>query len=362
MALSITRDSGPHSQELTDSNSIDRLSRHEDSDFSFEGFPDPQADPEAVLTGPGFSLCSPPSSVGLAPASRGVVLSVSASSGCQLMRSLQLRLNVSGSHLLDDDPVSWDDSCLPDFRWWSDVSHLQAGLPLGSPRLSLFLFTDASDSGWGASLGDDHLSDSWPPDCSSFSVNHRELLAVLFAVRGFLLSLRGQLVALYAHNTTALAYLKKWGGGGHHSQTLNSVAQVILRFCESHRIRLLPQFILGKLNVLADLLSRKSQVLLRMDPVLGGIPPASSPVAIHHRLVRDCSESPSPGLLLTHGGSTVSRHGCDAPVVGRAPGLCLSSFRPDPSCSCQGSAIEGVGANSCSSVLDSTPLISGPSG
>ena len=77
------------------------------------------------------------------------------------MRSLQLRLNVAGSLLVDSDLISWDDSCLSDLRWWSDNSHLQAGLPLDTPRPGLFLFTDASDLGWGASLGDDHLSGSW---------------------------------------------------------------------------------------------------------------------------------------------------------------------------------------------------------
>ena len=133
-----------------------------------------------------------------------------------------------------------------------------AGLPLGSPQPSLFLFINASDSSWGASLGDDHLSGSWSRICYDFSINHLELLAVLFAVRGFFPNLRGRHVALYADNTTALAYLRKQGGT--HSQSLKSVAQVILWFCEEHQIHLLLQFIPGKLNVLADSLSCKSQV------------------------------------------------------------------------------------------------------
>ena len=48
---------------------------------------------------------------------------------------------------------------------------------------------------------------------------------------------------------------------GTHSSTLNSVAQAILRFCEDNQIRLVPQFVPGHLNVLADSLSRRSQVL-----------------------------------------------------------------------------------------------------
>ena len=117
----------------------------------------------------------------------GVMSSMSALvPGARLrMMSLQLRLNVAGSLLLEDDLVSWTDCCLPDLRWWSDVSHLQAGLPLGEDRPDLFLFSDASDTCWEASLGDDHLSGSWSPLCSQFSINHRELLAVLYAIRSF---------------------------------------------------------------------------------------------------------------------------------------------------------------------------------
>ena len=43
--------------------------------------------------------------------------------------------------------------------------------------------------------------------------------------------------------------------------TLNSLAQAVLRLCEDHRIHLLPQFIPGRMNMLADSLSRRSQVL-----------------------------------------------------------------------------------------------------
>ena len=175
------------------------------------------------------------------------------------MRSLQLRLNAAGRLLPNSAAVSWDDSCLEDLRWWSEESHLLVGLPLGLPRPDLSLFTDASDSGWGASLEDDHLSGSWPPHCSVYLINHRELLAVLYGVQGFLPLLRDQSVSLFADNTTALSYLRNQGGT--HSSMLNSVAQAVLRLCETNYIRLLPQFISGKLNVLADSLSHRSQVL-----------------------------------------------------------------------------------------------------
>ena len=45
------------------------------------------------------------------------------------------------------------------------------------------------------------------------------------------------------------------------SSTLNAVAQAILCLCKVNAVRLLPQFVPGKLNVLVDSLSRGSQVL-----------------------------------------------------------------------------------------------------
>ena len=95
------------------------------------------------------------------------------------MRSLQLPLNSAGRLLPYSDSISWDASCLEDLWWWSNESHLFVGLPPSLSHPSLSLFTDASDSGWGAFLGDDHISGSWSPHCSSFSINHRELLVVL---------------------------------------------------------------------------------------------------------------------------------------------------------------------------------------
>ena len=176
------------------------------------------------------------------------------------IQSLQLCLNSAGRLLPDSDSVSWDASCLEDLLWWSDESHLLVGLPLGLSHPSLSLFMDALDSGW---RGPPSTTTTCPArgllTCSQFSINHWELLAVLCGIKGFLPLLRDQSVSLFANNTTALAYLRNQGGT--HSSLLNSVAQAILRLCEANRVRLVPQFIPGRLNVLADTLSRRSQIL-----------------------------------------------------------------------------------------------------
>ena len=209
------------------------------------------------------------------------------------MRSLQLRLN---SLLPDSSSVSWDESCCADLRWWSEESHLLVGLPLGLPHPELALYTDASDSGWGAFLADDQLSGLWSPEFSNFLINHQELLAVLYGVQGFLPVLRGRSVSLFADNTTALSYLRKQGGT--HSSTLNTVAQTILPLCEDHRIQLVVQFVPGS----PERSCRFSQSALaglgiRMDPLSSGILGVASPLASNHRSVRDFLECSSPSVL-----------------------------------------------------------------
>ena len=82
---------------------------------------------------------------------------------------------------------------------------------------------------------------------------------MLYAVCRFLPSLWGRVVLVYSDNTTPLAYLREQGGT--RSSTLNAVAQSLLHLCESNSVRLLPEFVPGRLNVLADSLSRRSQVL-----------------------------------------------------------------------------------------------------
>ena len=81
LALSSAGDSCESPQELFGSESDSGLSRHDDHDFSFEGFPNPQTDPEVVGSSPGLSLRPPSSGIGLASVAGRHVLNVSVGSG-----------------------------------------------------------------------------------------------------------------------------------------------------------------------------------------------------------------------------------------------------------------------------------------
>lgn len=175
------------------------------------------------------------------------------------MRSLQLCLRSQWNFVEEEVKIEWPLSCLSDLLWWSNLSHLTPGVPLRSILPDLHLYSDASDLGWGAVLDDLSVAGVWPREIRELSINHRELLAILLALKHFSDLIRQKNVAIFCDNSTAIAYLRN--AGGTKSPTLNSIAQDILRYCEISQVNLIPQFVAGRLNVIADSLSRKNQVL-----------------------------------------------------------------------------------------------------
>ena len=169
------------------------------------------------------------------------------------MRSLQLALRRSWDRLDDTVLVSWDTDCCRDLGWWLNRSSLETGLSLSQVSPDLDFWSDASDIGWGAHLGDLIVSDRWSPQMVQ-SINVRELQAVEYGLHYLAPQLVDSTVAVFVDNSTAIAYLRNQGGT--KSPRLNSVAQRILRWAESIPVVLALQFIKGKNNVLTDALSR----------------------------------------------------------------------------------------------------------
>ena len=69
-------------EEFLDSHSVNRLSRDEDSDFSFEGFPDSQTGSEAVLSSQSLPVLPASSCFSVASTAGSDVLGVLSGSGC----------------------------------------------------------------------------------------------------------------------------------------------------------------------------------------------------------------------------------------------------------------------------------------
>ena len=125
------------------------------------------------------------------------------------------------------------------------------------------LFTDASHQGWGGHLGSLMASGSWSPEWWIKHINLLELQAVRLCLESFLPSLVGRTVKLATDNSTVACYVNKQGGGGGggaRSRPLSLMAEDLLLWCPAN-ILLFARHIVGKLNIVADLLSRPHMVL-----------------------------------------------------------------------------------------------------
>ena len=143
-------------------------------------------------------------------------------------------------------------------RWWRKKKFLSAGVPLLPPEPVLDLFTDASTVGWGAELHGNIARGQWTRNQRRLHINRLELEAVSLAVKRFLPFLRGKVTRVHVDNSTVVAYLRKEGGT--RSWSLTEATSKLLRWCDCHRVSLVPVHIAGLQNVVADSLSRIGQV------------------------------------------------------------------------------------------------------
>jgi hypothetical protein len=125
-----------------------------------------------------------------------------------------------------------------------------AVFPPSSP--ALHLYTDASNQGWGATLSQQEFAGTWTEKEALFHINSKELITVLKALR--LSSLQDMTLAVHSDNVTTVRCLQRFGSA--KGQVLNKISKLIEEHCHRHHLQLLPQFIPGNLNVLADALSR----------------------------------------------------------------------------------------------------------
>ena len=144
-------------------------------------------------------------------------------------------------------------------QWWARRSNVMSGRSLRPFQTDLMLLTDASKSGWGAHMGSLSVSGVWPNPWRHFAINWLELEAIRLALLQFTHQVRNRDVLVMSDNKTAIAYLNKQGGV--RSKRLFLLAKQTLLWCRGNQTRLLCRHIPGRLNVKADLLSRRQQVI-----------------------------------------------------------------------------------------------------
>ena len=151
---------------------------------------------------------------------------------------------------------------LPHLRWWLNREILSCGVPISHPDPTVHLLTDASLEGWGAHLEPlgIMMSGKWSQAEKQLHINNLELMAVSLALRQSLTHVKSQCVMVASDNTTTVSYIRRQGGT--HSLSLCAETRNLLLWCSEHHIVLRAKHIPGRLNVLADHLSRGGSATL----------------------------------------------------------------------------------------------------
>ena len=177
------------------------------------------------------------------------------------MRSLQWHLKSQWSPESDPPslPVALPEEARRDLSWWMVRDHLLVGVRFGTPAPDLHLYSDASSSGWGAHLLDQNVSGVWSAQEKLLHINLLEMKALFLALQAFQEDVAGHHVTAMCDNSTVVAYINKQGGTV--SRPLCLLTSRLLRWTESFAVHLEARYLPGESNVLADVLSRRGQVV-----------------------------------------------------------------------------------------------------
>ena len=176
------------------------------------------------------------------------------------MQSLQWFLKHHWALEIDppSQPVPWSPEVKEDLTWWLVEEHLRAGVLLNSPSPDMLLYSDASLSGWEAHLLDQFVSGSWTEQESKEHINLLDLKAVFLALQAFQHRVVGQSVALMCDNSMVVAYVNKQGAV---SRSFCVLTKQLLSLAEANTVALRARYLPGRVNILADQLSQRGQVL-----------------------------------------------------------------------------------------------------
>lgn len=158
-----------------------------------------------------------------------------------------------------DESLQWSDGAREDLDWWMSSLCRWNGRQLVPPAVSdLQLCSDASGSGWGATLSapaSQVASGFWEREVSAESSNYRELLAVYLALLSFRTTIAGKTIEVLSDNVTTVAHINKFGSS---NLQLDAIAQAIWAFAFENRVSLVAHHIAGTFNTQPDALSRVS--------------------------------------------------------------------------------------------------------
>ena len=195
---------------------------------------------------------------------------------------------------------------------------------------------DSSIQGWGAHLQELTASGIWSQDQAQLHINVLELQAIWLGLKAFSQRVENAKVALMSDNTSAVAYMRNQGGT--KSLLMSDLATDICIWSEKTGMTLVPRHLPRHLNVLADHLSQRGQILKTEWSLCQTI--ADRIFRAWGRPFVDLFALGINTKLTTyispHSGRDVMESGQSCPELGRPVRLCVPSDKPDKGMSKQG--------------------------
>ena len=151
------------------------------------------------------------------------------------------------------DRLEFDSGTTSDLQWWLGALKTWNFQSTVYKDIDVQMWTDASQTGWGATCLGQNAAGWWNHRLSRAPSNYRELMAVLLALKSFNGLLGGKKVQVLSDNVTTVAYINHLGG---HCKELSDLAVAVWAEAEEQQITLTAKHLPGVINQEADFLSR----------------------------------------------------------------------------------------------------------
>lgn len=142
----------------------------------------------------------------------------------------------------------------PDLRWWCNAIQRPFSR-IKEDTFDLEIFSDASNTGWGAACGRDKASGLWSVQERTRHINYLEIHAAFFGLKVFAKDLINCQILLRVDNTTAISYINRMGGI--QFPHLTEITRQIWQWCETRRLYIVASYIKSSENQTADAESRR---------------------------------------------------------------------------------------------------------
>lgn len=142
--------------------------------------------------------------------------------------------------------ASLSPEAVKELKWW-EAHVLTSVNKIRSTRFDYEIYSDASTTGWGATLGNKTAHGLWDARESKMHINFLEIKAALLGLMCFAKRWSNKQILLRIDNVTALAYINKMGGTKNPEN--HKITMDLWEWCQERDIWVFAEYVASKDNV-----------------------------------------------------------------------------------------------------------------